>query len=208
MRRKVVKLGPATLVVSLPSKWIKKLGIKAGDEIDLEEQDKDLLIQAKAGHRLTKESIDLTGIDSLIKRIVASKYLKGDDEIEIKIDSPEKARLVQKRVNELIGMEIIEQSKDRLLIKDMGGSSEDTFDSIIKRIVYLLNQISDESLKAIKNKETDLEYLEDMELNINRFTDYCFRLLNKKGYSDMKKTSVYYCLLFLLEELEIGRAHV
>lgn len=201
MRRKIVKLGPATLVVSLPSKWTKQFNLNAGDELDLEQQSSNIILSTEKSFGIKKETVDLTKTDSLIKRIVASKYLKGADEIEVKFDSSEKSRIIQKRVDEMIGMEIVEQGKDRLLLKDIGGASEENFETILKRVLFLLNQISDETLKAVKNKETDLQYLEDMELNINRFTDYCFRLLNKKGYSDMRKTAVYYCIVFLLEDL-------
>ena len=38
MKRKLVQQGAATMMVSLPSKWIKKFGLKKGDEIDLEEK--------------------------------------------------------------------------------------------------------------------------------------------------------------------------
>ncbi len=200
MKRKIVKLGPATLVVSLPSRWAKEFNLKQGDELELEQQNSDLLISTEKGYKIKKETVDLTNIDALMKRIVASKYLKGADEVEVKVDSPEKSGTIQKRVDEMIGMEIIEQGKDRLLLKDMG-SREDTFDSILKRVLFLLNQVSEESLKAIKNRETGLQYLENMELNINRFTDYCFRLLNKKGHYNIRKTAVYYCILFLLEDL-------
>ena len=36
MKRKVVQQGPSTLMVSLPAKWAKRLGIKKGDEINID----------------------------------------------------------------------------------------------------------------------------------------------------------------------------
>ncbi|MBW2987388.1 AbrB/MazE/SpoVT family DNA-binding domain-containing protein, partial [Candidatus Woesearchaeota archaeon] len=44
MKRKVVKQGSATLTVSLPTSWTKKYNIKPGDEIEMEVQDKAILI--------------------------------------------------------------------------------------------------------------------------------------------------------------------
>lgn len=201
MKRKVVKLGPATLVVSLPNKWVKKFDIQAGNEVDVEENNRDLFIRTKKGFKVDRETLDFNKIDWLLKRILASRYFKGCDEIEVKFNSLDKSRIVQKRVDEMIGMEIIEQNRDKLVIKDIQGESRDNFDNILRRVFFLLNSLSDESLKAISNKETDLEYLEDVEKNLNKFTDYCFRLLNKKGYSDHKQTSVLYCILYLLEQL-------
>ena len=36
MKRKVVKQGKSTLMISLPSKWVKDNNINRGDEIDLQ----------------------------------------------------------------------------------------------------------------------------------------------------------------------------
>ncbi len=201
MKRKVVKLGPSTLVMSLPSKWNKKYDIKAGNEINVEEKGNSLLVYSGKRHIIAKETVDLSVVDAMFKRIVASKYLKGSDEIRIKFDSLEKSRIVQKRVDEMIGMEIVEQSKDHLLIKSMGKVSDDSFATILRRVLYLLYSISEESLTAIGRKEKKLEYLKDMEHNVNRFTDYCFRLLAKNTEFETQKVAVYYCVIFLLEEL-------
>ncbi|MFH1589665.1 MAG: AbrB/MazE/SpoVT family DNA-binding domain-containing protein [archaeon] len=201
MKRKVVKLGPATLVISLPAKWVQRLNIQAGAEVELEEKDSSLTISLEKEYKREKETLNLSEHESLLKRIFVSKYLKGVDEIEVEFDSLEKSRLIQKRVDELIGMEVVDQSRNSLTVSDMGTSKEDNFDNIMKRVFYLLNSLSDETLKAVKNKETDLEYLEDLEKNLNKFTDYCFRILNKKGYPDVRKTAVLYCILYLLEEV-------
>jgi phosphate uptake regulator len=201
MKRKIMKLGPATLVISLPSKWARKQEIKPGDEIDLEEQENSLILRLKEDVKNTKEIIDIRNINKLYKRIFASRYLKGVDEIEIHFDTQEKSRAIQKRVDDMIGMEVIEQGKDKIIVKDLSGQNQDNFDNILKRILFLLNSLSDESLKAIQKRETDLEYLEDLEKNMNRFTDYCFRILNKKGHTDYRETAVLYCILFLLEDI-------
>lgn len=201
MKRKVVRLGPATLVVSLPSKWIKKYNINSGDELELDEEGSNLLIQTQGGMKKEKAIVDVSKVELLMKRIIVSKYIKGNDEIEVKVDSLQKSRAIQKRVDELIGVEIIEQGKDYLIIKDIGGLQEDNFDSIIRRVFHLLHTISDEVLQSIQNKDVDLEYLLDAESNVNKFTDYAFRLLSKKGYTDPRKTASMYCIIFLLEEL-------
>ena len=44
MKRKIVKHGPISLTVSLPSKWVKKRNLKAGDEVEVEEHNNGLFI--------------------------------------------------------------------------------------------------------------------------------------------------------------------
>lgn len=201
MKRKVIKLGPATLVVSLPTKWVKNLSVKSGDYLEVDEQNKDLVIKTKNSFGSDKEILDLTNTNKLLRRIITARYFNGVDEIDVKVDSSEKLKVIQKRVSELIGMEIVEQSKNKILIKNIQGENIESFDTLFRRVFFLIDSLSDETLKAFKNKETDLEYLNEMETNINRFSDYCFRSLIKKGYSNYKKTPFFYCALFLLESL-------
>ena len=47
MKRKIVKQGAATLMISLPSKWCKKFGLKKGDEVDIETANDSLLVSPK-----------------------------------------------------------------------------------------------------------------------------------------------------------------
>lgn len=201
MKRKIVKLGPSTHVVSLPSKWLKEQGLDAGKEIDVEERGSSLIVRNSEIPKQIKEVLDVTEYDSLIKRIFVSRYLKGADEIEVKFDTLEKSRMLQKRTEELVGMEVISQTKNSIIIKDLGGSSEETFESVVRRIFYIINTLAQESFNAIKKQDRDMEYLEDLEKNLNKFTDYCFRVLSKHGYGDYRKTAVYYTIIFLLEEI-------
>ena len=47
MKRKAIQLASQTIVVSLPAKWVRQQGIKKGDEIDVEERGKELVIGNK-----------------------------------------------------------------------------------------------------------------------------------------------------------------
>jgi len=201
VKRSIVKLGPATLTVSLPSKWTKKHHLQAGNELDLREDNNTLIVSTTQELRKEKITLDLTSHQKLLKRLFAAQYLKGADEIEVTTSNNEKTRIIQRRTEELIGMEIINQEKNKMLIKDLSGGTEENFDNVLKRVLYLLHSMSEELRRAITNEENDLQYLEDMEKNINKFTDYCFRLLNKNLYPESKKIPILYCITYLLEEL-------
>ena len=53
MQRKVNQIGPSTLMVSLPSKWVKRYNVKKGDSLelffDLQENAIFLLINGRDG---------------------------------------------------------------------------------------------------------------------------------------------------------------
>ncbi len=201
MKRKVVKLGPSTLVVSLPTTWIKSNKVEAGQEVEVEDLGRILQVQTDSKKVIEKTEIDISKLPTLTKRYLVAKYIKGCDEIKVNISSLQQARSIQKRTDELIGMDILDQKKNFLILKEMGELSEESYDTVIKRVMHLLQTMSDELCEALKNKETDLEYLADIENRINKFTDYCYRLLNKKGYKEHEKTPVIYCITYLLESL-------
>lgn len=195
MKRKIVKLGTSTLVASLPSNWAKKLNLKAGDEVEVQEQGSHLVLSSEHPYKIEKVTLDVRNIDLLMKRLIVAQYYKGCDEIEIRFNSREKAKAIQTRVNELLGVTIMNQGKDFCVIKDIG-SSEQSIDEVLKRIFLLITNMMEESLSALEKGETNLEVIADLESNINKFTDYAFRLLNKK-----LAPPVLYCIVDIAEKL-------
>ncbi len=43
MKRKIIKQGNDTLTITLPRMWCDKFGVKAGDEVNVEENDNSLI---------------------------------------------------------------------------------------------------------------------------------------------------------------------
>lgn len=165
----------------------------------------------------------------LIWRYVVSAYRNGYDEFKVFFDNPldkkrysafsyntlnflyshEKSKelmlspieVIQLAVNRCPGIEIIDQKENWCIIKEMGETTYKEFDNALRRIFLLLVSMSDDIAKALALGETN-EILKNVHLvdtNIDRFTDFCLRVLNKKGYKDFRKTPTLYSILFLLE---------
>ena len=62
MKRKVVKHGPSTLIISIPSGWAKKYSVKQGDELDVDEQGSRLIIDNKGEKQLPEINMDISGL--------------------------------------------------------------------------------------------------------------------------------------------------
>lgn len=184
MRRKIVKQGNSALTVTLPASWTKKFNLKAGDEIEVEEEKNFLKITTEKLGEKTIE-IDITELNEpLIWTYIIASYRQGYDEIKIRFKK-EQIKLVQKTVDALLGLAITEQKSDSCIIKDLSAyPSEKEFENIKRRIFYLLEEIADSSLQAVreKNKEA-LKNIEFQDYNINKFSNFCLRLINKKNLS-------------------------
>lgn len=109
--------------------------------------------------------------------------------------------VIQAMINRCIGVEIIDQKENQCVVKEMGETTYKEFDNALRRIFLLLLTLSDETLRSVKShKKTDFlrsSYM--IDTNMDRFTDFCFRVLNKRGYQDFRKTPVMYTTIFLLE---------
>src|SRR3989344_3919364 len=85
IKRKVVLHGPSTLTISLPTKWIKKHGVKKGDELEVEEFDKILKVSTDREYSPVRSiKVDLNNLsEDAIKSILAVLHKSGYDEIEV-----------------------------------------------------------------------------------------------------------------------------
>lgn len=204
IKRKVILHGPSTLTVSLPSKWVKNHNIKKGDELNIEETGSILRIYPGEEHLLTKKiKIDFSDKDwGAIHSILAVLHKSGYDEIEITFNNPETAKIIQERINTmLMGYEIIEQKGSICIVKSVSGDHLSELDALIRRIFLVAISLAKNSLEAIKigNKDEMREVLV-LEQTVNKLTNYCQRLLNKKPYKD-EKTIYTYLIIWILESI-------
>ncbi len=127
MKRKLVQQGPTTLMVSLPTNWIKKHGYKKGDEIEINEKDANLVVGGKQ-EAVSEASIHIESkklpLDEdkypdryVIRTIVINALRKGHDKIRITFDSPDVLYRINSCVGEVLGYEITEQSSNSCLVE-------------------------------------------------------------------------------------------
>ena len=202
MKRKIVKQGAATLMISLPSKWARGNNLKKGDEIDVTENGKNLIIcaeHAKKEKNIVK--IDISGYHPLVNRVLLSLYIRGVDEIEVNFSNHNEIKDFQRRVlSELLGFEIMKQTQNTIIIKDITEASEQNIVYIIARIFLILDSMVEELINALEKKQ-NLEPIVEIDASVNKFVNFCLRVLNRKGYDDPSKTSQVYGIINDLEEV-------
>ncbi len=203
MKRKLVKQGTATMMISLPSKWIKENKLEKGDEVDLQEKENIITINVNPveNQNVKIEKYNLSNFDPLINRALISLYVRGADEIELSFKDAEETKKLKKHVLEgLIGFEIIAQTQNKVTIKDVTGLDKQDADLLIKRVFYILDSMACEFISAVKNKG-DMTPIIEIDQGINKFVHFCLRVLNKKGYSDNTKLKHIYSIVSALEEI-------
>jgi len=114
--------------------------------------------------------------------------------------------MVHDLVNRFIGVEIIDHGEDYVTIREMGEFSSKEFDSSLRRIFLLIQDLFDKVIALIKdnkiNDQSICKTIHTMDINIDRFIDYCCRINNRINDSSFQKNKpVMFSTLFLLELL-------
>jgi len=197
MERSIIQLAKSTLVVSLPKKWLEKQDLHKGDKVQLEEKEDRLTIRSK-GKKNSSITINLKKGQVFTTRHVADLYIRGYDEVIITFnDEP----IVQKIMKEdLLGFEIVERSKNRVVIKNVADNIETEFDSMLRRAFILVKEMGTMISKE-KIDPATLDELLSLEDMVNKFTSFCKRVLNKQGYNPSYKTPFLYVFTKDLEVL-------
>jgi len=201
MKRKVVKHGSATLTVSLPSKWAKKYGIHAGDELDIKEDMGKLVITTDKGYETIKEcNLNLDVCGPISQSCIGALYKGGADSIRLTFTKPEGMQAVDNSLRDLLGFEIMHQSNNSCIIKEISTFGQEELSSMLKRTFLLLISISDDSLDSLKQGDKDLlKKIIERDVIVNKFANYCRRIMNKKGVANIKELPMTY---YVVEEVE------
>ncbi len=214
MRRKVVKHGPSTFIISLPARWVKKYGVNKGDELEISEHDNNLIIGSEIKSEIMSGELNLSGLDRTnIMYAIRGFYRLGYDELHLRFDKPTAfyqrlnknlniTSIIHTEVNRLVGYEIIQEHEKSCVIKDLQETSGKDFDTVLRRIFLLLNDASKQLITGIKNNDHELlETIEEKHNTITKFVSYCMRMLNKKSQFSSQKTSYYYHIIACLDRI-------
>ncbi len=202
MKRKVVKQGPATMMVSLPSKWIKENKIAAGDELAVLPQGNKILFSKTEQKQGRKEAtID---VDNYWQHFALSKYLTvlyrtGYDKITLVHSKPIYLEKGSKKlpfkiwvndvVNKFVGAEITSQTASKTEIECLATEENPDLDKLARRISFLIRETTAEMLISIgKDYHKFHEEVMTHHDNISKFLNYFLRTLYASDKSeDLKK---------------------
>ena len=202
MKRKIVKQGKSALTITLPFKWAQKFNLSDKDEIEVEERGKELVISPEKGVSLEKKEIKIEpGTKRFIKSIISNAYKKGYEELKIYFDDLSLMKPIRLSTEELLGYEIVEQGNNHCVIKNVAAGLETELDTMLRRVFLQLLSVSDTAYESVKKGEfKNLHDLLELDASINKLTDFCKRILIKKGYKDYNSTMFIYLIVWHLEK--------
>ena len=203
MKRRIIQIAESTVLVSLPSKWVKKHNLKKGDEVEVKERGTQIIIETDNKDITKKLQIDATTINERALRYTLGAALKlGFTEIEIKYDSKEQLETVNDILKNLyVGFASMEQKSNKITLKKISKDLEEEFNPSFRRAFLVTISLSDSVLDCIKKSEfNSLLELINLEKTNNQLTNFCERMLND-GIYEHSKTTFLYTILWNLEKI-------
>ncbi len=112
--------------------------------------------------------------------------------------------MIQEVVNRFVGVDIIESGEGYCIIREMGELSTKEFDNSLRRLFLIIMQMFDKIIESIEhNKINDpslCKEIHTIDLNVDKFVDYCARIMNKVIDSPIRnKRALIFSTLFILE---------
>jgi len=166
--RKVQKVGYSTLIVSIPSSYARRVGLKAGDFILLkEEADGTIRLIPKTNQEQEAEiKVQLDSLDNnLTSRILQGCYALGFDRIEIVSRETVHKNVVdscKETVKNLRGLEIVESGPKKVVIQCFIDPTKFPVDGLIKRLQLLVSQSLESVISSLENSKVDTVKLNEV----------------------------------------------
>ncbi len=203
MRRKLVKQGIRALTITIPASWAQSNGLRAGDEIEVQEMENTLTLSTTYAQQQQELIVDVSGLPPrLADRFIARSYQKGYDKIIVKFDSPELMLAVKNKVPELMGYEILNIDKKKMDIQVISSSLDLDFDTLLRRAFRIVIDMGETCYTAWKKMDMPaLEHVAHQDIDVNKFAYFCLRELNKSVKRASFGRSILYYLIENLEDL-------
>ena len=177
--RRVQKFGRSTLMISLPSTWVKSVGLSPGDTVSIEVLEDGTLrlapitmLQKKKGRKLIIK-VGQSSSENLLVRAIYAGYILGMDTIVVEtvdgVLSESHLRVIRDVVRSLIGAEVIENTPSKMTIQVLIDASKYSASTIIGRMANLVKfMIQHIQTALLENRPYLLNEVMELESEVDR----------------------------------------
>jgi len=191
--RKVQRLGPSTLAMTLPAAWTSEYDVAKGDELVIHEGTGTLTATtATAGMEEGEAVIHVDDLDDeAVERAIIGQYVLGRHIIHVEqsdgaLDSGA-IDAVYRAESQLMGLGIIEEAPERITVRCSVDPSDFTFENLLERLESTGGTMREESVKALSRGNPELA---QRSINRERQANKIFVLLLRLIYTVDQNPSV------------------
>ncbi|MEA3430630.1 MAG: phosphate uptake regulator PhoU [Nanoarchaeota archaeon] len=178
--RKLISFGKSSYVISLPKAWVLKNKLEKGSLIAVTETTENLLLSPKLDLDKRESKKIIINVDNKdfrrIKREIIAAYINNNQTIiltgkELKNKSADLRGIL----HNIMALEIMEQTSDRVVAKDFLNMKKLQFSSLIRKMdVMLRSMLSD---TKICFKEDVYDHIRQREADVDRLAFLIYRMV-------------------------------
>ncbi|MFB6139325.1 MAG: PhoU domain-containing protein [Halosimplex sp.] len=159
--RKVQVTGGSTYTVSLPKDWATANDVSAGSVVEFHSEEDVLLLSPKSENEREEGSIDIDGLEGdQLTRAVMTMYVSGFDVINFEAPrvTAGQRRTIREATQGLVGLEVIEETGDRVVLQDLLDSSELSVHNAITRMRLVSMTMLSDAVTALLEDDDELAH--------------------------------------------------
>lgn len=157
--RKVQMTGGSTYTVSLPKEWATKHGVEAGGIVGFYPDGDALILTHRTGEERSKGELDISVLrgEDLVRGIM-TMYVSGFDVISLSADriTTDQRRVIREATGSIVGLEVLEETADRVVLQDLLDSSELSIHNAITRMRLIATSMLEDAITALIQNDDDL----------------------------------------------------
>ena len=157
--RKVQVTGGSTYTVSIPKDWATENGVSAGSEVEFYPEGDSLFLTPRTGEDRTEGTLEVTDLDGEeLTRAVMTMYVSGFDVISLEAGriTTDQRRTIREATQGLVGLEVLEETRDRVVIRDLLDSSELSIHNAVTRMRLIALSMLEDAVAAIATLDDDM----------------------------------------------------
>jgi phosphate uptake regulator len=176
--RKLISFGKSSYVVSLPKNWVTQNKIKKGDLIYFNEDGQNLILSKNQVDETNSEKTKVIYVDGKnlpqIAREVNSAYILNYRNIVLKgKEIKDKIKDLQNTFQNLIALEVMEQTTDSIIAKDFLNMDQVSMDELIRKMDIITRTMLQETSHSIL--KDNYENINDRDKDVNRLYFLLYR---------------------------------
>ncbi len=157
--RKVQVTGGSTYTVSLPKSWATENDVSAGSTVEFYPEDDALLLTPQRDTHRQKGTLDISDLEGeRLTRAVMTMYVSGFDIITLEAGriTTDQRRAIRDATQGLVGVEVLEETTDSVVIQDLLDSSELSIVNAVTRMRLIAGSMLEDAVRALVENDDDI----------------------------------------------------
>lgn len=172
--RNLQKTGGSSFTITLPKEWITRFNLKDKDKVIMDQHKSGSIsilpyYVKKIQHRTIISISNLT-LNAIVREIIAH-YIVGVDELVLKENqfTSEQKSAIRKVTRDLVGMEIIEETSNKIIIKNVFDNRKFSISDSVEKMFLIIIAMYEDVMRAIENRDKNLAIdIIDRDVEIDR----------------------------------------